>query len=144
MAQISPGWNAPEVFSAAAVTKANIEAVTAFRTAIENTKVKWQEGKGTGGLCYPVYGEAILGLLQALYANNFVQPFDYNVWYKKSGERYVLETALLKSADLEICIKLLTTHARADRLCDGWFGDMVERGHIGKILDRLVEISDTL
>lgn len=134
-----PEWRHPRIFSLEAVTEQNIENVIAYRDALRAAKVEWR--KHSGGLHYPVYDEAIEGLLGALYTNNFVQPFDYKNWYDADGHQYVTNGTLVDKADLATCIKLLTTHARVDRLLEGHFGRMVQIGHVGRILERLAVLA---
>lgn len=135
MTETSNLWEVLPPLSAAAVSKANIEAVIALRSDLDNTHVGWLSRS------YSLYDRPIARLLRALHANHFVQEFDFGVWFTASGHRYIRDPALLDSADLEVCLRLLCTHYRVDRLCHGWFGELVRMGHIGRILDRLAKIA---
>jgi len=52
----------------------------------------------------------------------------------------VNDETLLEEADLETLRKLLTTHVRKDRFCEGHLDYMFECGHITAILERLQQL----
>jgi hypothetical protein len=123
-------------------TKSGIRSVTRYLEPLRSVcSIEWQ--KQSGGLAYPVYDGTVCGLLDALHDNGFVQPaaFDYHRWYNDTGQRYVEDSGLLKNADLETCVKLLTVSARAERFCDGWVARMIENQHISRVLERLSELA---
>ena len=70
---------------------------------------------------------------------NFIQEFDWTLWHDEA-EKYQKYPELISGADLEIIIKLLTTHVRADRFCTGHLANMLDNGHLLQILQRLAEI----
>lgn len=74
-------------------------------------------------------------------SNAFLFPFDWPAW-QDVGQRYVADAKLLQSADLQIIRKLLTMHVRTNRFCDGHLEEMVERGHMRGLLQRLHEIRE--
>ena len=79
-------------------------------------------------------------LVQALYDNGWVEPFD---WSKFQDEAigYFENPSRLETVDLETIRKLLTLHVRKDRFCEGHFLEMLEKGHIQAILRRLAQLA---
>lgn len=53
------------------------------------------------------------------------------------AQLYVSDPSALETADLETLCKLLTTHVRKDRFCDGHLAQMFECGHLTQILRRM-------
>lgn len=81
----------------------------------------------------------ITHLISDLYKNAFVVNFDWPSW-EPTAHRYLEDAELLKEASIDGLQKLLTTHVRMDRFCEGHFSEMIRRGHIRAILERLAEI----
>lgn len=75
----------------------------------------------------------------AVYEEGFIHPFDWVRW-NDQAERYVSEPDTLQRADLFDLCKLLTTHVRKERFCEGHLVAMVECGHIVDLLRRLQTI----
>jgi hypothetical protein len=67
--------------------------------------------------------------LKAPRKNNFVQPYGWIRW-QSEAVKYFKGGKSLENASLETCIKLLTLHFRKDHFCTGYFGAMIEAGHI--------------
>ena len=78
--------------------------------------------------------------VQACYDNGFVQGFDWPKWQKRAAQLLRDEEALFRTADLDMLVKLLTTHVRKDRFVDGHLLSVMKSGHIGRILRRLSEL----
>jgi len=78
-------------------------------------------------------------LMSDLYDNGFIESFDWSSW-QDTASLYVEEPKRLAEADLDTLKKLLTTHARKDRFCEGHFSAMVKCGHIAAVLERLAEL----
>jgi hypothetical protein len=76
---------------------------------------------------------------EALYTFGFVRDFDWGVWQEYAKQLYE-QPERLKKARMLTCVKLLTTHARKDRFCDGHFAAMVACGHISEILMRMEKL----
>jgi hypothetical protein len=87
------------------------------------------------------YHPAVHEFMRACYANGFVQSFDWPAWAKKGG-RYVNDSALVGTARLNTCIKLITTSLRYERFCDGHLGAVIKSGHITAILRRLKRLAN--
>jgi hypothetical protein len=81
-------------------------------------------------------------LISDLYENGFIVSFDWGRW-QKQAEQYFLHPERLRSASLCDLQKLLITHVRKERFCEGHFSVMVVHGHIRGILERLAEIRNS-
>jgi hypothetical protein len=81
-------------------------------------------------------------LVEDLNDNGFVVGFDWGRWQEQAA-MYLREPERLQCATLAALQKLVTTHVRKDRFCEGHFSEMVRCGHITAILERLAEIRAT-
>ncbi len=81
----------------------------------------------------------VVRLVHDLYKNEFIQAFDWSSW-QEEAEKLLADPERMKDADLETLVKLLTTHVRKDRFCEGHFTSMIRSGHIQAILERLAEL----
>jgi len=139
----SKGWNQ------ALITKAGFERVTSFIPRLESLPaeevVPWPElqktpdGRGIVLPPGPDYHPDVIALMDALNECGFVQSFDWPAW-KPEAEKFISTPQLVRGADIETCIKLITTHIRAERFSDGHFAEMVRVGHILEILRRLAQL----
>jgi hypothetical protein len=87
-----------------------------------------------------IFDEVVKEFIQVLYDNDWVTPqFDWGEW-QESAQQYIESPEKVESADTETIQKLLTTHVRANRFCEGYLASMFENGHILDILRRLREI----
>lgn len=83
------------------------------------------------------FNEVIMEFHQALYDNGWVTPaFDWTEW-QESAKKFVDSPKKIERADATTIQKLLTTHSRADRFCEGHLASMFENGHIVALLRRL-------
>lgn len=80
---------------------------------------------------------------QALYQYGWVAKFEWPDWQEKAA-RLVDSPESVRTADLETLQKLLTTHVRKERFCEGHLAAMFECGHITAILHRLKELRKTV
>ena len=76
---------------------------------------------------------------KALYDAGLIIQFDWMDWTGQAQE-YVNRPELIEGADLDTVCKLLTTHVRNDRFCDGHLRSMILNGHMAAILHRLQEL----
>ena len=90
-----------------------------------------------------IYSEKVSEFITTLYRCNFIQEFDWSSWHDEC-EKYQKEPHLMSDINLEIIIKLLTTHMRADRFITGHLVSVIDNGHLLKILERLAEIKREL
>lgn len=123
------------------LSQVNILAVLEFLPIFEQSNFSAGEWKSEEGV-FPHYNysEIVLRFEQALYNNEFIQPFNWSIW--EEGKRLVDHPELLQRANLQTLRKLLTAHVRAERFSDGHLAAMFESGHIHRILKRMKEISD--
>jgi hypothetical protein len=75
-------------------------------------------------------------LWAAIEASGAELRFDWVSW-QPEAERYVLEPARVDAADLETLRRLLTTHVRKERFCEGHLSAMLQVGHLRRVLQRL-------
>lgn len=85
------------------------------------------------------FSEAVSQFQQALYNNGWIKPFDWGAWQETARE-YVENPGKIESADAETIQKLLTTHVRKERFCEGHLAAMFENGHMVALLRRLREL----
>jgi hypothetical protein len=93
---------------------------------------------------FPIFiqDDTVIEFAQALYDNEWFT-FDWTKW-QGSAKEYVASPEKTDSADLETIQKLLTTHVRKDRFCDGHLAAMFENGHIVALLRRLRSIREEM
>lgn len=79
------------------------------------------------------------GFVAACCDENFVQPFDWGEW-SRDHESELCSHEFISNANLATIVRMLTTHIRADRFCDGHLLAVMKKGTIGAILNRLRDI----
>lgn len=88
--------------------------------------------------------KVVMEFNQALYDNGWVTPaFDWTEW-QPSAQEFVDSPQMIGKADAKTIQKLLTTHSRADRFCEGHLAAMFENGHIVALLRRLKTIREKM
>jgi hypothetical protein len=86
------------------------------------------------------FNEVVMEFHKALYDNGWVTPaFDWTEW-QRSAQEFVDSPEKVEQADATTILKLLTTHVRADRFCEGHLAATFENGHIVALLRRLKTI----
>jgi hypothetical protein len=129
------------------LTVAGIDAVLAYLPALESEDAEFRLPREIDHEDAPLnliaWGPDELSPLaadfvEALYDNGFVESFGWESW--DGPRRYYEDPSLLDDADLETVRRLLTAHVRDDRLEEGHFADMLERGHVQEILRRLAQL----
>lgn len=90
-----------------------------------------------------IYSQEVCALSKYLYDSGFIYYFSWSDWQDKAKEIYD-NPELLDSADLLTIRRLLITHVRKEKFCDGHFAAMLEQGHIQAILQRLKTIRDEM
>jgi hypothetical protein len=86
------------------------------------------------------YHPAVYEFTEVCYANGLVLGFDWGAWSYRA-RRYMENPNLVKAASLETCLKLLTTHLRAERFCDGHLAEVLRSGHITAVLRRFQQFA---
>lgn len=90
------------------------------------------------------FDETVLQFVTALEDNGWITPdFDWTKW-QGAARQYIEDPELIVSADAVTIQKLLMTHVRADRFCEGHLAGMFANGHITIMLRRLAEIRETM
>lgn len=104
-----------------------IEAVLRHRSDLETDPAHFVESDA--------YGQ----FYKALYNAGLINSFD---WMARtdSAREYLDRPERIKSADMDTICRLLTTHVRNDRFCDGHLRKMILNGQIGLLLERLADL----
>ena len=87
------------------------------------------------------YHRAVHDFQNACYKNGFIHSFDWGAWTFKARRYFDDSAADVTRAKLLTCVKLITAHIRAERLCDGHLQDVFNSGQLIAILRRLKELS---
>lgn len=86
------------------------------------------------------FDESVSEFQQVLYDNGWIDSsFKWPDW-QETAQEFVASPAKIESADARTIQKLLTTHVRKERFCEGNFAAMFENGHIVALLKRLKSI----
>ena len=123
------------------LTTEQIDAILPFLELFEQPDFVAGTHEADAGTGYPYFkkSESVTKFVQALYENDWVTPkFDWTTW--KDSEVYINSPKNIQTADTITIVKLLTTHVRGDRFCEGHLAAMFKSGHILAILRRLREI----
>lgn len=127
------------------ITARQIDALLPFLERFE--AVGFSAGTWTmpeGQIPWFDFNESVMEFHQALYDNGWVTPaFDWTEW-QASAEEFVNSPKKIEKADATTIQKLLTTHSRADRFCEGHLASMFENGHIVALLRRLKAIREKM
>jgi len=128
------------------VQKENIRRVLKFLPAFESPRYEFGEWipakEDTDGVIqigrYSLASKSI-DFMESLYENGFICDFDWtDSDWKDEAKRYMDDPELVGKVELNTLVKLLHTHARADRFTEGHFGEVLESGHVTAILQRLM------
>ena len=100
----------------------------------------WVEAEGS--LPFFRYSTESAGFVEALYSAGVVFDFDWpNLRWQAEAERLVSDPEALAAADLSTLRKLLTTHVRKERFCEGHLASVLESGHIASVLRRIAKLA---
>lgn len=129
------------------VTEGGIRRILSFLPSLSIRAVKYGEpprieeaGKNACSIYPSCLSETASDFIQACYDENFVQPFDWNKWSSRH-QTELSDDTFIAQANTSRIIRLLTTHIRADRFCDGHLLSVLEDGTIARILKRLEQIN---
>ena len=104
---------------------------------------EWVEPDSHGDVLYfPVFALSsdAMDLIEVLYDGGYIlTDFDWGAW-QDEARRYVKDPLSVHDADLPTIKKLLTTHVRTERFCEGHLNAMCESGHLLVVLKRLKEL----
>ena len=125
---------------AQAPTKSDIEALVAFLPRLSEATEPVSEWRNdTANLPHPIYQEWI---------EEFVRLAGSSCWsdygYVQSGGREMIEDdETVKNASIKQITTMLTNFVRGERFVEGLWGDLMRRGRILAVLQRLRQILDT-
>lgn len=127
------------------ITAQQIDAILPFLDRFEAVSFSAGSWKAPEGqIPWFTFEDAVMEFHQALYDNGWVTPaFDWTEW-QESAKEFVESPEKIKSADATTIQKLLTTHCRADRFCEGHLASLFGNGHIVAMLRRLKAIRDEI
>ena len=119
---------------------ANVRAILSFLPVLESKGFAFGEMVSPPGqFPYARMAPEVDGLIQALYDNGWVEPFDWSE-FQDEAIGYFENPTRPETADIETIRKLLTLHVRKDRFCDGHFLEILEAGQVQAILRRLATL----
>ncbi|MDD3978074.1 MAG: DUF6508 domain-containing protein [Methanomicrobium sp.] len=117
-------------------TRENFEAVIKFSEDIKNKTIieRNKDEIEKSGSC-----KEIVELTKVLYFNNWLINARWQGWTGEA-ETYFGHPELIASADIETIRKILTVHVRIDRLFPGDIADLINRGYLTTIIERINNI----
>ena len=126
------------------ITKEDIKAVLTcipyFQSGEAFGEWEYPVNRSPGLVPYPMLSEQASSFLEACYAHNFVQAFNWGEWVEENRE--LAENGFgIEELDLEGVVKLLTSLIRGDRFCGGLLLAAMEDSRIFRILNQLDKIS---
>jgi hypothetical protein len=124
-------------------TPQEIEALTAFLPRLYaegfSPVTNWEGGKGKDGvyrLPYPNYNKLVEEFFYAVAGEGWID-YEYN---PEQAYQMLKDESLIKTASLSQIKTMLTFCLRGERFSDGHWAQMIEEGHIRRLLERLNEI----
>jgi hypothetical protein len=127
------------------ITAEQIDAILPFLErfeAVEFSAGTWKMPEGQ----FPHFDfEKIVNeFIHSLYESGWVtSAFDWTEW-QQTAQEFVDSPKKIEKADATTIQKLLTTHCRADRFCEGHLASVFENGHIVALLRRLKTIRSSM
>jgi hypothetical protein len=128
-------------------TLQEIETLTAFLPRLYakgfSPVLRWYGGKQNEGaftLPYPDYDPLVKEFFTAA-ANECWRDYDYN---PDQGYQMLQDAPFVKTASLPQIKTMLTFCVRGERFSDGHWEEMIEKGYIRRLLERLNEIKAEL
>ncbi len=120
-----------------------IEALTSFLPRLYadgfSPVTSWEGGKqkdGTFTLPYPNYHKIVNEFFYAVASEGWLD-YEYN---PEQAYQMLKDENLIKTASLSQIKTMLTFCSRGERFSDGHWAQMIEEGHIRRLLERLNEI----
>lgn len=118
-----------------------IEALTAFLPQLYadgfSPVTRWEGGEkrkdGSYTMPYPTYNKVVEEFYYTLGSEAWID-YEYN---PEQAYRMLKDETLIKTASLPQIRTMLTFCLRGERFSDGHWGEMIEKGHIRRLLERL-------
>jgi len=127
----------PESESITPPTLEQIRNLLAFMPRIENPAEPFYTCDDKTSPFDPyIYSPLVSSFNNALYDNNFCQPFDWPAWNDQAAT-FIQDPARLNQADIETIVKLFTIILRKDRFSSGSIAGALKNGFILALLKRL-------
>ena len=124
-------------------TLQEIEALTAFLPQLYaegfSPVTKWEGGKRKDGsytMPYPAYNKVVEEFYYTLGSEAWLD-YEYN---PGQAYRMLKDENLIRTASLSQVRTMLTFCVRGERFSDGHWAEMIEKGYIRRLLERLNEI----
>jgi hypothetical protein len=89
------------------------------------------------------HSSEVTAFIQTLYDTDWMADFDWGPW-QGSARKYFDDPKKIERAKVGTIQKLLITHVREDRFCEGHLAEMIECGHIVALLRRLKVIREKM
>ncbi|MDE0392223.1 MAG: DUF6508 domain-containing protein [Rhodospirillales bacterium] len=99
-------------------------------------------GKEDGAVVipYPEYDQAVRDFVDTIVKDGWMD----SGYVPAQVEKLIESERAIERATLPQMRAMLTYFVRGERFCDGWWGHMIEKGYIGRILERLAELEGEL
>lgn len=125
-------------YTASLITREGIDALLQFLPYFSSKRPSFgSEASIHDGRVEPsVLGETSEEFWKACYKHNFVQDFDWGEW-SQSRQPLISRGEGIEDLDLADIGRLITTHIRGDRFCDGHLLEVMRSGQMARILERL-------
>ena len=128
-------------------TLQEIEALTAYLPRLYaddfSPVTNWEGGKqedGTFTLPYPIYNQ----LVQEFFRMAAGEAWADHGYHPEQAARMLKDEDLVKTASLAQIRTMLTFCLRGERFSDGHWAQMIEDGHIRRLLERMNEIKSEM
>ncbi|MDE4907517.1 DUF6508 domain-containing protein [Methanogenium marinum] len=117
-------------------TPENFEAVLAYRGLLDGAKILkgHEEEIRETGTCPPVNE-----FVRMLYDNNWLINSRWQGWADETTG-YFEKPSLLCVAETETIRRILTVHVRIDRMMPGEVSDIIQKGYMLSVVNRIAEI----
>lgn len=121
------------------LTLEDIESVTKWLPQLQETAKADPVHGPHGSDAHPLLGlrHSLFALAEKVMEGG--SEFNWPEW-QAIARLYLEGASSVESATLETCVRLLITHIRKDRFCEGYFMAVVKTGHVLRVLTRLESI----
>jgi hypothetical protein len=126
------------------ISKSGLEKLLSTIPLLENYSGSWIEhnirSEGNSiSIGIATYPAPVMAFVRSFDDSGLFIPFDWASWQDEAA-RMCSDPSLIQKADLETIRRLLTTHVRKERFCEGHLACVCESGHIVSVLKRLKQL----
>ena len=107
-------------------------------TAVEKWGGGTENSDGELTMPWPEYRPIVEAFVKAASAECW-RDYDYNP--SDAGQK-LLNEAYVRASTIDQIKGMLTYFVRGERFCDGFWGHMIEQGHVRVLLQRIVELTN--